>query len=122
MTHDICAHDTCSCLIVQDTNKQVKDTPFPSITICTEGINMDAIMEAVSRDYNEWLKQTRNSSTNNDPISPEENREYVKQFLFEFFSISPSYNISLDDIALAYSSPEPDKYFTLKFIFLLTNN
>ena len=101
------------CLIVQDTNKQVKDTPFPSITICTEGINMDAIMEAVSRDYNEWLKQTRNPSSINDPISPEENRGYVKQFLFEFFSISPSYNISLDDIALAYSSPEPDKYLHL---------
>ena len=30
---------------VQDTNKQVKDTPFPSVTICTEGINMDAIIE-----------------------------------------------------------------------------
>ena len=113
-------HETC--FIVQDTNKQVKDTPFPSITICTEGINMDAIMEAVSRDYNEWLKQTRNPSSTSDPISPEENRGYVKQFLFEFFSISPSYNISLDDIALAYSSPEPDKYFTLKFVFLLTNN
>ena len=104
-------HDTC--FIVQDTNKQVKDTPFPSITICTEGINMDAIMEAVSRDYNGWLKQTRNSSSTSDPISPEENRGYVKQFLFEFFSISPSYNISLDDIALAYSSPEPDKYLHL---------
>ena len=23
----------------------MKDTPFPSVTICTEGINMDAIIE-----------------------------------------------------------------------------
>ena len=30
---------------IQDTNKPVKDTPFPSVTICTEGINMDAIIE-----------------------------------------------------------------------------
>ena len=96
---------------VQDTNKQVKDTPFPSITICTEGINRDAVMEAVTRDYNGWLRGARNSSAG--PLSPEENSGYVKQFLLEFFGISPSYNISLDDIALAYSSPDPDKYLQL---------
>ena len=93
----------------QDTNKQVKDTPFPSITICTEGINMDAVMEAVTRDYNRWLRGARNSSSA-VPLSPEENSRYVKQFLLELFGISPSYNISLGDIALAFSSPDPDKY------------
>ena len=34
----------------------------------------------------------------------------VKLFLQDFFGISPSYDISLDDIALAYSSPDPDKW------------
>ena len=36
----------------------------------------------------------------------------VKLFLKDFFGISPSYDISLDDIALAYSSPDPDKWVT----------
>ena len=37
-------------------------------------------------------------------------RANVKIFLQDFFGISPSYDISLDDIALAYSSPDPDKW------------
>ena len=50
---------------IQDTNKPVKDTLFPSVTICTEGINMDAIIEVMESliqctppDYRSrlWLK------------------------------------------------------------------
>ena len=50
---------------IQDTNKQVKDTPFPSVTICTEGINMDAIIEAVNEDFKRWLHQKQNTTRNN---------------------------------------------------------
>ena len=38
-----------------------------------------------------------------------EHNNYDKEFLAEMFSISPNLDISVEDIALAYSSPDPDK-------------
>ena len=84
----------------QDTDKQVKDTPFPSITICTEGINMDAIMESVTRDFNDWLKMKKNVTTEDNSYTKEKHDDNVKEFLSDLFNISPSYNISIGDIAL----------------------
>ena len=84
----------------------MRGSPFPSVTICTEGINMDAALEAVTEQYSAWLLGTRNITT--DEYSAEEQAAWVKQFLLEVFSISPSYNISMADIVLAYSTPQPD--------------
>ena len=97
-------------ILLQDINRPVKDTPFPSITICTEGINMEAVMEAVTKDFNEWLQMERNMTINDKTYTEEKHNKNVKDFLYKFYSISPSYNITVDDIALAYSSHEPDKY------------
>ena len=100
-------------LSLKDSNKQVKGTPFPSVTICTEGINMDAVTDAVTRDFNDWLKLKKNytylTATGNNTFTKEEHSNNVKDFLYESFSISPSYNINIEDIALAFSSPDPDK-------------
>ena len=79
----------------------MRGSPFPSVTICTEGIDMDAALEAVTEQYSAWLLGTRNKTTGDDTA-------LVKQFLLEVFSISPSYNISMADIVLAYSTPQPD--------------
>jgi len=98
---------------LKDTNKQVKDTPFPSVTICTEGINMDAIIDAVNEDFKTWLNQKQNSTKNDtDGKYTKDEGEHtsnIKAYLFDVFSISPSKNISIEDIALAYSSPDPEK-------------
>ena len=94
----------------KDSNKQVKGTPFPSVTICTEGINMDAVTDAVTRDFNDWLKMKKNVTTGDDSYTKEKHDDNVKEFLSDLFNISPSYNISLGDIALAYTSPDPDRY------------
>ena len=64
---------------------------------------MDAALEAVTRQYSAWLLGTMNKTTGDDGAR-------VKQFLQEVFSISPSYNISMADIVLAYSTPQPDTY------------
>ena len=73
---------------------------------------MDAIMDAVSEDFNVWLKEKRNYTylAANHIFTQREHRNNVKEFLHDTYSISPSYNISLEDIALAYSSPDPEKY------------
>ena len=88
----------------------MRGTPFPSVTICTEGVDMDAVIEAVTRDFEQWLRETKNQTTADEAYSDQDHRANVKEFLFDFFSISPSYNISIDDIVMAYSSPDPDRY------------
>ena len=86
----------------------MRGSPFPSVTICTEGINMDAALEAVTEQYSAWLLGTRNITTGVEEYSTEEQAAWVKQFLLEVFSISPSYNVSMADIILAYYTPQPD--------------
>ena len=71
---------------------------------------MDAIMEAVTRDFNNWLKMKKNVTTGDDSYTKEKHDSNVKEFLSDLFNISPSYNISIGDITLAYTSPDPDRY------------
>ena len=98
---------------MKDTNKQVKNTPFPSVTICTEGINMDAVIKALNEDFNIWMIDRKNSTSSaasaHDRYTAEQQRSNLKAFLFDIFSINSSANISIEDIALAYLSPNPDK-------------
>ena len=74
---------------------------------------MDAVTDAITKDFNVWLKVKKNytylTATENNTFTEEEYRNNVKEFLYDVFSISHSYNIKLEDIALAYSSPYPDK-------------
>ena len=71
---------------------------------------MDAVMEAVAEDFKQWLRTAKNQSTSDETYSKEDHRVNVKDFLFEFFSISHSFNISLDEIVTAFSSPDPSGY------------
>ena len=70
---------------------------------------MDAIMESVTRDFNDWLMMKKNVTTGDDSYTKEKNDDNVKEFLSDLFNISPSFNISIGDIALAYTSPDPDR-------------
>ena len=90
---------------VQATNKPVKNTPFPSVTICTEGVDMEAVMEAVSEEFHAWVERRNITGANDDS----EHRANVKDFLSDVFSISPTNNISIEDMALAYLAPDPAK-------------
>ena len=69
---------------------------------------MDAVTDAVTKDFNEWLKVKKNY-TATATFTKEEHRNHVKDFLHEAFSISPTFNINIEDIALAYSSPDPER-------------
>ena len=69
---------------------------------------MDAVTDAITKDFNVWLKVKKNY-TYTYLTTKEEHRNHVKDFLYETFSISPTYNINIEDIALAYSSPDPDR-------------
>ena len=34
------------------------DLPFPSVTICSPGLNMEAVKEAILDDFDKWLNET----------------------------------------------------------------
>ena len=74
------------------------------MTICTEGINMDAVTDAVAKDYYRWLKEEKNTNT------AKEHAPNLKEFLNDLYEVKLSSNISVEDIVLAYSSLDPDKY------------
>ena len=65
---------------------------------------MDAVTDAVAKDYYHWLKEEKNTNTS------KKHAPNVKEFLNDLYGVRLSSNISVEDIALAYSSPDPDKY------------
>ena len=42
---------------MQDAAKPVAELPFPSVTICSPGLNMKAVEEALLEDFDLWLKE-----------------------------------------------------------------
>ena len=42
---------------MQDAAKPVSELPFPSVTICSPGLNMKAVEEALLDDFDLWLKE-----------------------------------------------------------------
>ena len=45
----------CRINFQQDITKPVTDLPFPSVTICSPGLNMDAVEEALVDVFEDWL-------------------------------------------------------------------
>ena len=84
-----------------DTTKQVSQLPFPAVTICTEGLNMDAVNKALANDFMLWREyQDLQSSTL---------EEELQQFLENKFGVSPDSGITIQDIISALSSPQVDQ-------------
>ena len=96
---------------LKDTNKQVRDLEFPSVTICTEGINMEAVLNTLDQDFSDWLERNGISEDNNPNMDTA-----LKRFVLETFNLQPSEQFSLEDIVLAYSSSNPDQSLILNTI------
>ena len=96
---------------LKDTNKQVRDLEFPSVTICTEGINMEAVLNTLDQDFSDWLERNGISEFKNPNMETA-----LKRFVLETFNLRPSELFSLEDIVLAYSSSDPDQSLVLNSI------
>ena len=49
----------------------VTELAFPSVTICSPGLNMEAVEEAVYKDYQRWSKEEGNSEKDVDDFMEE---------------------------------------------------
>ena len=44
---------------LKDTSKQVSTMMFPSVTICTEGVNLEAVKTALVQDFRAWKQDNK---------------------------------------------------------------
>ena len=84
---------------LKKTSKKISSNQFPSVTICTEGVNMEAVRNALVKDIMNWRN---NSGSNRDIV------EDVKLYLNTTFGLNLDGLISLDDIVKSYSTPNLD--------------
>ena len=74
---------------------------FPGITICREGLNMDAVKKALERDYEEWKSQNsrKKRSARDDSLGV---------FMQEKFGFSDEAGYNMQDILQSMTSPNVD--------------
>ena len=68
---------------LRDTTKPVSAIAFPAVTICTEGLDMEAVNDALAKDFMVWLNDT-NLDQDLDENTLKEN---LKMFLKTNFEI-----------------------------------
>ena len=76
--------------------KPVTEIDFPAITICSQGLNMDAVTRAIELDFQEWRKEQPNETPD------------FKEFLEAKFSMDPAEDYNLMDILNSLASPNVD--------------
>ena len=82
---------------MQDAAKPVAELPFPSVTICSPGLNMKAVEEALLEDFDLWLKE--NGKTDEESL---ENR--LDKFMEEKYATTPE---NILETIKAMNSPPP---------------
>ena len=52
------------CLNEQDAAKPASELAFPSVTVCSPGLNMEAVAEALYKDFEEWKRENGRDMAN----------------------------------------------------------
>ena len=90
--------------MLKETELPVTKLDFPAITICNEGLNMEAVENVIEAEYEEWKQRTkRNAVEDNDVIKD------VEKFLLTTYGIEGDQDIF--DIISGMVAEEPDKSF-----------
>ena len=55
---------------LKNTAKDVTELVFPAVTICSEGLNMDAVSKALARDFSEWASEKQAEALHSDLANP----------------------------------------------------
>ena len=90
---------------LKDPAMPVGKLPFPAVTICTSGLDMEAVNDKLVKDFNNW-KQER-GKTSLDSI--EQDKAYLEEYMRVKFEIDDISTKNIFDIIRALSSPDPRK-------------
>ena len=67
---------------LKDAAMPVERIPFPAVTICSSGLNMDAVMKALMDDFATWMMEEGRTSMNK-----EEDKDNWEEFMDKKFAI-----------------------------------
>ena len=74
----------------------MEELPFPSVTICSPGLNMEAVGEALLEDFNHWLSETRRTDGNLE--------DWLDEFMEEKYATTAE---NIFETIKAMNSPPP---------------
>ena len=90
---------------MQDAAKPVSELEFPSVTICSSGLNMEAVRRALFNDFANW----KIDKTNKDKVSDQEDEDSLKIYMEEKYAMTPGEGSILDTIKGMNSPPVGDE-------------
>ena len=104
---------------LKNTAKDVTELVFPAVTVCSEGLNMDAVSKALARDFSEWSSEKESGSSealHSDLANPfiRLKRQVggprdASSYMQEKFGISQDSEFSIFDVINAMSSSNVEK-------------
>ena len=87
---------------LKTTAKEVTELEFPAVTICSTGLNMDAVYEALEKDFVEWQSSSGSGRKKRESSA---RARYMK----EKFSIPEDAPYSITDMVIAMASSNVEK-------------
>ena len=97
---------------LRDAAKPVTSLPFPGVTICTSGLNMEAVAEELMKDFTNW--KNNENETQVDRVRDQFLFEEFMRLKFEIIDIGA---MNIFDILKSLHSPDPEK--TLKSLSVM---
>ena len=94
---------------LKDAAMLVERIPFPAVTICSSGLDMEAVKKALMIDFDAWMMEEGRTSTDK-----EEDKENWEEFMKEKFAIKDR-SKNIFDVLKAFQSPNPKQ--TMKSLF-----
>ena len=88
---------------LKDTSRQVQTMEFPSVTICTEGVNMEAVKDALLEDFRVW-KTKKDISYDSENL-----KNSMIKFLRDRLGFDANNAMSLENILKAFASEDAEK-------------
>ena len=83
----------------QDAAKPVTELDFPSVTICSSGLNLEAVKSALYNDFAYW------KIDNEDKVSQLDDEDRVDVYMKETYAMSPGEGNILDTVQGMNSPP-----------------
>ena len=89
---------------LKDAAMPVTSLNFPGVTICTSGLNMEAVTKQLMKDFINWKKKEDKSQVDN-----EKEKNLLQEYMRLKFEINGTGAVNILDLLKAFHSPNPDK-------------
>ena len=89
---------------LKDAAMPVTSLNFPGVTICTSGLNMEAVTRQLMKDFTTWKKEE-----NVTPVDREKDEVLLQEFMRLNFEINDTGTMNIFDLLKAFHSPNPEK-------------